>query len=63
MVGPGNPGPADAPSTSPGIGIEVWLPMPEKWNNRLHVIGGGGWVGGWAAPGRSRAEGRSGCGK
>ena len=26
LVGPGNPGPAGAPSTSPGIGIEVWLP-------------------------------------
>jgi feruloyl esterase len=46
MVGPGNPGPADAPSTSKGIGIEVWLPMPEKWNGRIHSIGGGGWVGG-----------------
>lgn len=28
LVGPGNPGPAGAPSTSPGIGIEVWLPTP-----------------------------------
>src|SRR5215207_7337308 len=26
LVGPGNPGPAGAPSTSAGIGIEVWLP-------------------------------------
>ena len=26
MVGPGNPGPTGAPSTSAGIGIEVWLP-------------------------------------
>lgn len=46
LVGPGNPGPADAPSTSPGIGIEVWLPAPTAWNNRLHVLGGGGWQGG-----------------
>lgn len=45
-VGPGNPGPADAPSTSPGIGIEIWLPAHENWNRRIHVKGGGGWVGG-----------------
>src|SRR5580698_4896027 len=35
-VGPGNPGPAGAPSTSPGIGIEVWLPTPANWNGRVH---------------------------
>jgi feruloyl esterase len=46
LVGPGNPGPAGAPSTSPGIGIEVWLPAPGNWNRRIHVIGGGGWAGG-----------------
>lgn len=46
MVGPGNPGPADAPSTSDGIGIEVWLPDSANWNERLHAIGGGGWQGG-----------------
>ena len=46
LVGPGNPGPADAPSTSPGIGIEVWLPSEAKWNQRVHVKGGGGWAGG-----------------
>ncbi|PVY61383.1 tannase/feruloyl esterase family alpha/beta hydrolase [Pusillimonas noertemannii] len=46
-VGPGNPGPEDAPSTSAGIGIEVWLPTkPEQWNGRLRAIGGGGWAGG-----------------
>ena len=46
-VGPGNPGPADAPSTSPGIGIEIWLPTPENWNGRIHNIGGlGGYDGG-----------------
>jgi feruloyl esterase len=46
LVGPGNPGPAGAPSTSPGIGIEVWLPARENWNRRIHVAGGGGWAGG-----------------
>jgi len=46
LVGPGNPGPAGAPSTSAGIGIEVWLPAPANWNHRIHVIGGGGWAGG-----------------
>jgi Tannase and feruloyl esterase len=47
-VGPGNPGPAGASSTSAGIGIEVWLPSPANWNNRVHVLGGGGWAGGTA---------------
>jgi feruloyl esterase len=46
LVGPGNPGPADAPSTSRGIGIEIWLPAPGNWNDRIHVKGGGGWAGG-----------------
>lgn len=46
LVGPGNPGPAGAPSTSPGIGIEVWLPGKNVWNGRIHAVGGGGWVGG-----------------
>lgn len=45
-VGPGNPGPAGAPSTSPGIGVEIWLPTEANWNNRIHVMGGGGWAGG-----------------
>lgn len=44
-VGPGNPGPANAPSTSGGIGIEIWLPAPGVWNKRIHVIGGGGFMG------------------
>jgi feruloyl esterase len=48
-VGPGHPGPADAPSTSAGIGIEIWLPAASVWNERVHVVGGGGWVGGDAA--------------
>ncbi|TCM20736.1 tannase/feruloyl esterase [Novosphingobium sp. PhB165] len=47
IVGPGNPGPEGAPSTSPGIGIEVWLPSREAWNGRIHNIGGlGGFDGG-----------------
>lgn len=47
-VGPGNAGPAGAPSTSPGIGIEVWLPSERDWNQRVHALGGGGWQGGVA---------------
>lgn len=49
IVGPGNPGPAGAPSTSAGIGIEVWLPMPERWNGRIHALAGGGFHGGVAS--------------
>jgi hypothetical protein len=49
LVGPGNPGPAGAPSTSPGIGVEIWLPAKGAWNGRLHAIGGGGWAGNEAA--------------
>jgi hypothetical protein len=45
-VGPGNSGPASAPSTSPGIGIEIWLPTAANWNQRIHNMGGGGWAGG-----------------
>lgn len=45
-VGPGSPGPEGAPSTSAGIGIEIWLPSAGLWNQRLHVLGGGGWQGG-----------------
>ena len=45
-VGPGNPGPADARSTSEGIGIEVWLPTHATWNQRIRNYGGGGYVGG-----------------
>ena len=45
-IGPGNPGPASAPSTSPGIGIEVWLPTAANWNQKIHNMGGGGWAGG-----------------
>jgi len=45
LVGPGNPGPQGAPSTSKGIGIEVWLPEKPVWNGRLHNTGGGSWTG------------------
>jgi feruloyl esterase len=45
LIGPGNPGPLDAPSTSQGIGVEIWLPRKSNWNGRLHAIGSGGWVG------------------
>lgn len=46
VVGPGNAGTAGAPSTSAGIGIEVWLPAPSAWNERIRNLGGGGWAGG-----------------
>lgn len=46
IVGPGNPGPSDAPSTSSGIGIEIWLPAGDRWNGRIHALGGGGFQGG-----------------
>ena len=46
LVGPGNPGPAGAPSTSAGIGIEVWLPNAAAWNQKIHNLGNGGWAGG-----------------
>jgi hypothetical protein len=46
LVGPGSPGTEGAPSTSPGIGIEIWLPTPENWNDRIQNLGGGGWAGG-----------------
>lgn len=45
LVGPGNPGPASAPSTSAGIGIEVWLPNKDVWSQRVHAVGNGGWGG------------------
>ncbi|MES2942279.1 MAG: tannase/feruloyl esterase family alpha/beta hydrolase [Pseudomonadota bacterium] len=46
LVGPGHPGPASAPSTTAGIGIEVWLPGKALWNNRIHLLGGAGMAGG-----------------
>jgi len=44
-IGPGNPGPASAPSTSSGIHIEMWLPAPANWNKRIHNITLGGFGG------------------
>ena len=44
-IGPGNPGPADALSTSSGIHVEVWLPSPANWNKRIHNITLGGFGG------------------
>ena len=44
-VGPGNPGPAGAPSTSAGIGVEVWLPSTAQWNGRNRSVGDGGYAG------------------
>jgi feruloyl esterase len=46
LIGPGSPGSAGAPSTSPGIGLEIWMPTREDWNQRIHNLGGGGWAGG-----------------
>ena len=45
LVGPGHPGPADAPSTSAGIGIEILLPAPSAWNERIRAYGNSGWSG------------------
>jgi feruloyl esterase len=44
-IGPGNPGPAGAPSSSRGIGVEIWLPSPQNWNGRIHQLGAGGFSG------------------
>lgn len=46
VIGPGFQDGSGAPSTSPGIGIEVWLPTPSAWNNKIQNLGGGGWAGG-----------------
>lgn len=46
LVGPGNTGPVGAPSTSAGIGLEVWLPSPTAWNKIIRAMGSGGWAGG-----------------
>ena len=46
LVGPGNPGTDGLPSTSQGIGVEIWLPGPQNWNGRIRNLGGGGWAGG-----------------
>lgn len=44
-VGPGNPGPEGAPSTSAGIGIEILLPDPADWNGRIRAYGNSGRAG------------------
>ncbi len=46
LVGPGSPGTVGAPSTSAGIGIEMWLPAGAHWNGRIRDYGSGGWAGG-----------------
>ena len=48
LVGPGVAAEQDktAKSYSEGIGIEVWLPAHDAWNERIRNYGGGGWVGG-----------------
>jgi feruloyl esterase len=48
LVGPGVTAEKDqaARSWSEGIGIEVWLPAQNVWNDRIRNYGGGGWVGG-----------------
>lgn len=43
LIGPAIAGPPGAPSTSRGIGIEVWLPEKRAWNHRFHGMGTPGW--------------------
>ena len=44
-VGPGNPGPAGAPSTTAGIGYEVWLPNVATWSGRIRAEAPGAFMG------------------
>ena len=48
LVGPGATAEKDrtAKSYTQGIGMEIWLPSPASWNERIRNYGGGGWVGG-----------------
>lgn len=46
LVGPGNPGPDGAPSTTKGIGVQIWLPSTMAWDHRLKAVGSGGFIGG-----------------
>lgn len=46
VVGPGVPGEKAAPSTSVGIGLEIWLPKQQVWNKTIRAMGSGGWAGG-----------------
>ncbi len=48
IVGPGNPGSADDPATSAGIGIEVLLPAKSAWNHRYIGMGNLVYAGGAA---------------
>ncbi|EZP68576.1 tannase/feruloyl esterase family alpha/beta hydrolase [Novosphingobium resinovorum] len=61
LVGPGHPGPDGAPSTSPGIGLEVWLPSSPNWNGRVHAVGGGGYNGGPHGTPVAIGDGRAGA--
>ncbi len=45
LIGPGTPGPAAAPSTQAGVGIEIWLPSPRDWTGRIHNVGGAAFMG------------------
>lgn len=45
LVGPGNPGPVGAPSTTAGIGLEVWLPALAKWDGRIRAEAPGAFMG------------------
>jgi feruloyl esterase len=45
LVGPGNSGPSGAPSTTAGIGLEVWLPTIEQWDGRLRAEAPGAFMG------------------
>lgn len=49
LVGPGSTATEkdrNARSWTEGIGMEIWLPEPAGWNERIRNYGGGGWVGG-----------------
>ena len=45
LVGPGNPGPAGAPSTTAGIALEVWLPALSGWDGRIRAEVPGAFMG------------------
>lgn len=67
VIGPGKSGPVGAPSTSPGIGIEVWLPpalssdpTQHAWNEIVRAYGSGGWGGGYQADVRNIGNGGGG---
>ncbi|MFZ4834297.1 tannase/feruloyl esterase family alpha/beta hydrolase [Rouxiella sp. Mn2063] len=46
ILGPGAPGDKNMPSTSTGIGVEIWLPVPDEWNQRYIGVGQDGFAGG-----------------